>query len=112
MNPRSILAHSTLFSRLEPDALDALAARAEVIEIAGGDPLFAVGAPSDCLYIVATGRLRATLASGQVAGDIARLECIGEIGVIAGEPRSAAVNAVRDSVVIRIPREHVFAVTE
>lgn len=110
MNPRSVLAECPLFARLTAAALDALAAQAELVEIASGRVLFERGSPSDSIYIVATGRLCAVLPEGIVAGTIGRLEPIGEIGALSGEPRAATVHAVRDSLLIRIPAAHLYAV--
>ncbi|MFP5305133.1 MAG: patatin-like phospholipase family protein [Gammaproteobacteria bacterium] len=110
MNLRSVLAECPLFSRLTATALDALAAHAEVVEIASGRTLFERDSPSDSIYIVATGRLCAVLPDGSIAGMVARLEPIGEIGALSGEPRVATVHAVRDSLLVRIPGKHLYEV--
>lgn len=109
MQARSTLAECALFTGLSDAALDTLSACAEAVPVRGGETLFSAGEVSDSLYIVATGRLRAVLPSGHVAGDIARLEPIGEIGVLAGEPRGAAVHALRDSLLWRFSREAFYA---
>ena len=105
MNPRTVLAESTLFARLTPEALDALARRVSMQEIAGGELLFSAGDPPGSLYIVANGRLRALLPNGSIAGDIGRGEPIGEIGLLTGEPRGATVYAVRDSELLAVSRD-------
>lgn len=110
MSPRTVLAESPLFERLTPAALDALAAQAEIVEIPSGRTLFERGTAPDSIYIVATGRLCAVLPDGAIAGTIGRLEPIGEIGALSGETRVAAVHAVRDSVLIRIPAKHLYEV--
>ncbi|MDP3857188.1 MAG: patatin-like phospholipase family protein [Stagnimonas sp.] len=109
MEARSTLAECVLFAGLSDDALDTLAACAKLRAVRGGETLFSSGETSDALYIVATGRLRAVLPSGQVAGDIYRLEPIGEIGVLAGEPRGASVHALRDSLLWCFSREAFYA---
>ena len=109
MQARSTLAECLLFAGLSDAALDTLSACAEAVTVRGGETLFSAGEVSDSLYIVGTGRLRAVLPSGQVAGDITRLEPIGEIGVLAGEPRGAAVHALRDSLLWRFSREAFYA---
>lgn len=109
MQVRSTLAECLLFAGLSDEALDTLAACAQAITVRGGQTLFSAGESSDALYIVATGRLRAVLPSGQVAGDISRLEPIGEIGVLAGEPRGASVHALRDSLLLGFSREAFYA---
>lgn len=107
---RATLAESPLFSQLAGFALDILAACAECVTVRGGEVLFSVGDAPEALYIVAAGRLRAILPSGLVAGEIGRLEPIGEIGVFSGEVRGATVVALRDSVLYRFDRDayHAF----
>lgn len=101
MNVRDVLAECDLFATLEADALTTLSTLTQVVSVAGSERLFAEGDPSDALYIVATGRLRATSA-GRVLGFIGRLEPLGELGLISGETRSADVHAVRDSLLLKI----------
>lgn len=110
MTPREVLAECPLFARLSTAALDALAERAEVLEIASGRTLFEQGSAPDSIYIVATGRLCAVLPDGSIAGTAARLEPLGEIGALSGDPRVATVHAIRDSVLIRIPGRHLYEV--
>jgi len=100
-----ILVQCRLFAGLGREALERLAQLCATLELAGGDPLFNLGDPAEYLYIVVTGRLRALRGSGTVAGDIGRFELIGEISILTGEPRSGAVYALRDSVLLRIHRE-------
>ncbi len=110
LTPRAVLAECPLFARLNAAALDALAQQAELIEIPSGRSLFSAGGPSDNIYIVATGRLCAVLQDGTIAGWISPLEPIGEIGALVEESRSASVHAVRDSVLVRVPSQHLYAV--
>ncbi|HWU68940.1 MAG TPA: patatin-like phospholipase family protein [Stenotrophobium sp.] len=105
MDIRAILAQVPLFSRLSPEALDAFAERVQVTEVKSGDVLLRQGDIATAAYVVAAGRLRAVLADGTVAGDIGKFELLGEIAVFAGEPRSASVHAVRDSIVLGINRK-------
>jgi NTE family protein len=105
MEPRSVLAESALFANLAPEALDGLAAISEVIEVKSGERLFTQNDPAEHLYIVATGRLRASIGDGHIAGYIGRLEPIGEVGLLQGENRTATVDAVRDSLLLQIRRD-------
>lgn len=106
---RATLAESPLFSDLAGFALDTLAACAECVTIRGGETLFTIGDEPKALYLVAAGRLHAVLPNGQIAGNIGRLEPIGEVGVISGEPRSATIVARRDSLLYRFSRESFHA---
>lgn len=106
---RATLAESPLFAELASFALDTLASCADCITVRGGDVLFSVDDPPQAMYMVAAGRLRAVLANGQIAGDIGRLEPIGEIGMVSGDNRNATVIALRDSLLYRFSREAYLA---
>jgi CRP-like cAMP-binding protein len=70
--------------------------------------VFERGAPGDALYIVIHGRLEVVTVEGgkeSVLADIKPKESIGEMDVLTGEPRSATVRAIRDSLVVRLSRE-------
>ena len=108
-----ILSQCRLFAGLTPPALARLQTLCTVQELRGGETLFTVGQPAEFLYIVVLGRLRAVLADGIVAGDITRLEPVGEIGLLSGEPHGADVHALRDTLLLRIGRDDLldFVVT-
>jgi predicted acylesterase/phospholipase RssA/CRP-like cAMP-binding protein len=110
----TVLAECPLFAGLNHEAVTRLAADAKAVRLEGGDTLFAAGAQSETLYIVATGRLRAVFPNGRVAGDIARLEPLGEIGLLTGDPRSASVHALRTSLLYAFSRQafYTFAMAE
>ena len=86
--------------------LDDLGAELEWVLLEQGARLFSEGEPSDCLFIVISGRLRVTvrLPDGQerVVGEVARGETVGEMGLLSGEPRSASVYAIRDTELVRL----------
>jgi predicted acylesterase/phospholipase RssA/CRP-like cAMP-binding protein len=108
MDVHAVLSQTRLFSRIPEEAMNELAARAEIVEIKSGGTLFEVGGPSDGIYVVATGRLRVVLPNGIVAGEVVRYEPIGEIGLLSGEPRSATIYAVRDSILLKFDREELL----
>lgn len=114
MDAETVLAECPLTAGLQPEAVARLAAEARPLRLEAGEILFEAGAPSETLYIVATGRLRATFPDGRIAGDIGRLEPIGEIGLLTGEPRGANVHALRSSLLFAFSREafHAFAMAE
>jgi NTE family protein len=76
--------------------------------VPGGGTLFDEGASSDCIYFVLSGTLGAFRrgADGDVdfLGHIRPGEPVGEMAMLAGEPHTNSVLAVRDSEVIRLPR--------
>lgn len=78
---------------------------AELEALPGGRVLFRAGDPGDAAFVVLAGRLRAVIpgdGGDQVLSDAVRGETVGELGLITGQPRSATVYAVRDSLVARI----------
>lgn len=114
MDALKVLSICPLFGNVNAASLQHLAARAKAVPIQAGETLIQAGDASHTMYIVATGRLRAVFPNGQVAGDIARLEPIGEIGVLTGEPRNATVYALRDSLLYAFNRRDLyrFAIAE
>lgn len=112
MDVAEILSQCGLFASLDASAIAQLGSVCSIVPVAGGERLFTAGGAADCLYIVASGRLRALRADGSVAGDISRLEPIGEISVMTDEPRSGEVYALRDSLLLRIERNALLAFVE
>jgi len=102
MDLASLLVRMPLLAELPAAALNPLAASAELQDFRSGQRLYAEGDPATYLYCVLSGRLRVTLGKQRVAY-IKRLEPVGEIGVLSGEPHRTSVHAVRDSLVARIP---------
>jgi|SRR5690349_51273 len=107
MELRSVLAESALFAGLPDASLDALAALAAPVALRSGERLFTEGETAEHLYIVATGRLRVMIKE-RLAGFVSALEPIGEVGMLSGEPRTATVEAIRDSQLIQIRRDQLM----
>lgn len=97
-----------LFSGLDAHTLSDLADTMEWLVLPGGAELFGQDEPSDALYVLVHGRLTAQRRDeeGKVRalGAVMPGECVGETGLIAGEPRSASVIATRDSELLRLSR--------
>jgi NTE family protein len=105
---RKILAAVPLFAGLDEAALRAVEAELEFVSFAGGSVLFSQGDEGDDLYIVAAGRLRASVRDSdgrdRVVAFMAPGETAGEMAVISGERRTATIVAARDSDVWRLNR--------
>ncbi|BDG01393.1 patatin-like phospholipase family protein [Anaeromyxobacter oryzae] len=90
----------------DPSIADDLLALGEWRRVPGGECLFRQGEPGDSMYLVVTGRLVAVREdrSGRrrVVGQIRAGESVGEMGLLAQQPRTATVRASRDSAVVRI----------
>jgi NTE family protein len=86
--------------------LHEVATRLGRVTLHAGDTLMRQGDPGDALHLVVSGRLRAYVngddGTGRAVRDMGRGEIAGEMGVLTGEPRSATVVAVRDTVLARL----------
>jgi NTE family protein len=99
------LREAPLFAAAPPGAVDELAASATERTVPAGAWLFREGDAPEALFVVASGRLRVVVATRddeatvRVVGPGALL---GELGVLTDSPRSASVQAVRDSHVLEL----------
>lgn len=76
-------------------------------ELAAGEILFREGDSADAMYVVVSGRLRATREDDgetRTVGDIGRGETVGEMALLTGDVRSATVHALRDCVLAGLDR--------
>ncbi|MCW7492392.1 patatin-like phospholipase family protein [Leptospira sp. 2 VSF19] len=77
--------------------------------LVGGEVLFEENSDGNDLYILAAGKLRfekrGNDGSIRDVGEFKRLDIIGELSLFTGEKRSATVKAIRDSELIRVPRD-------
>lgn len=105
---RAFLATVPLFQDLDEATLDEMAGHLEWILIPGGQALCRQGEDSDGLYLVVSGRLsivRELPGSEQVVlSHVGRGDSLGEVAALTGNPRSATVRALRDSVLARLTR--------
>lgn len=78
------------------------------IELDGGKTIIREGEVGDSLYFVLSGRLVATKKDSEGVehriGDVGRGETVGEMAIFTGEPRYATVTAIRDSVLVQLPK--------
>lgn len=86
------------------DSIRTLWPRVQLVNMPAGDVLLRHGDPSDAIYLVLSGRLCASLPGTprRLLGEIGRGEMIGEMGVIQGTSRSADVEALRESQLLKI----------
>ena len=91
-----------------PLAMDYLRQHLRWVELAGGDVLMEQGQAGDSGYLMLSGRLRIYVrddnGTQRMVREIARGEVIGEMSLFTGEPRSATVVAVRDSVLVKLDK--------
>jgi len=88
----------------DPVSMRKLWPRMQLVDVLAGTMLLRHGDQSDAIYFVLSGRLSASLPGppSRVLGEIGRGEMIGEMGVIQGTSRSADVEALRDSRLIKV----------
>jgi len=98
-----------LFGPIDAQTIEGLESLMAWARLPGGDVLFRQGDPGDALYILLSGRLRAVAedpdGGRRVLNDMGPGECVGEMALLTGDPRSATVLAVRDSQLVRISSE-------
>ena len=83
----------------------------ESVHLAGGEWLMHQGDAGDALYFLARGRLQAWAADGKgnekarFLNEIVPGESVGEISMLTGAPRTVGIQAIRDSLLVRMSRE-------
>ncbi len=102
------LGSTELFRGLDRKTLSSLASELERVFLPGGKRLIRQGEPNDSLYILLNGRLR--IIRKRLDGQIEKLaeigsgDCVGEMGVLSEDIRSASVYAIRDSNLIKLSK--------
>jgi len=100
------LASTPLFSGMSQEALEALVAELELVQLAKDEILFHEGDPGDALYVIVEGEV-AVQAEGPPRVEMARLGAgafLGEVALMTDQPRSATVTALGDAELLRIDR--------
>ena len=96
-----------LFSELSSPELERLSAVARSVSAPKHARLFEEGSAADCCYVLTSGEARVVLSAGAdseiVLGTVKPGSIVGEIALLDGSTRSAAVVATRDCHFIRIP---------
>ena len=103
----TFLLATPMFESLDPPEIKQLTEIIDVRELAAGDVLFEEGDPGDAWYALYRGKLDVIKGAGSREKEIFPLEpgaCFGEIAILDGQPRSATVKAIDDSVVLTFVR--------
>lgn len=101
----SVLAGVPLLAGADDVSLAALSAEAEPLRVLAGEWALREGDEARELYVVLRGRLRVVAEDGRTLRILGPGGAIGELALLTGAPRSASVQAVRDSTLLRLPRE-------
>ena len=104
---QTLVDDAAVFAALDDGARALIAAQLAARSLAGGEILIHEGDTADALYLIAEGRVRVTNrrddGTPQVLAELGRGELVGEMALVANQPRSATVTAVRDSLVLELP---------
>jgi len=101
----AIFAGAELFGELPATTRRRLAALVERRYLAAGEVLVRQGEAADSVFVVVSGKLRASVSQdGQEVAldDLGPGRLVGEFALLSDRPRSATVQAVRDSEVLRL----------
>lgn len=105
----ALLASVPVFSGLDQPALRRLELEMEQVRLAAGDLLMRRGDPGDSLFVIVSGCLQVLLhhADGaeQVLAQLAGGDCLGEIALLTGQPRSATIRAMQDCELLKLTKE-------
>lgn len=113
---RAFLASVPLFRGLGEADLDEISPLLDWMLVPGGHVVCRQGEEGDGLYLVVSGRLSIIreLPSGEdvMLSLVGRGESVGEVAVLTGNPRSATVRALRDTVLARLTRSGLVLLLE
>jgi ATP/ADP translocase/HEAT repeat protein len=104
MDKISLLKGAAIFNGMPANYLAAVAEIAEERTLFAGETLFKQGDFGDSLYVVIEGSL-SVLAGEKEQARLPAGECIGEMALLDGNPRSASVRAASDARLLRIKAE-------
>jgi NTE family protein len=108
---QSSLALVEAFRDLPPRQLADLETRLITLAVRRGEVLVRQGDEADALYLVASGRF-AVEVDGRRIAEVGSGAPIGEVAFFADGKRTATVTALRDSIVLKLPRADFVALTE
>ncbi|HVV82247.1 MAG TPA: cyclic nucleotide-binding domain-containing protein [Kofleriaceae bacterium] len=93
-----------LFSAVAADELAGIARIAEEVHLDAGEWLMREGEHGDALYFVVAGTMRVSRAD-RVIAEIGEREVVGELALLDPGPRTAGVEAVTDTTLLRVGRD-------
>ncbi len=103
-----LLAGTSLFSDLDPEALQRLAEVSVTRQLDRGQALFRQGDPGESLYVVVEGLLKVAVASGDgqemLIATLRPPEVFGELSLLDEGPRSASAVATEPTTVLALGR--------
>jgi CRP-like cAMP-binding protein len=107
----ALLAKCDLLRHLPPEGIEDLLPVIRRRRLGAGEILFRAGDPGNALYIVARGAVDvllddpATEMPGKAIAQLGEGHAFGEMALLSGQPRTAAIRAVSDTDLLEISRE-------
>lgn len=105
----AFLSELELFKKLNSVELEELIASLTWVYLEGGEALIRQGELDSTLYILFQGRLRVYIQNSTSQVHIAEIsvgQLVGEIAFLTDQPRTGTVRAIRDSIVLKLDKEH------
>jgi small-conductance mechanosensitive channel/CRP-like cAMP-binding protein len=102
-----ILGRHPIFGILEPDQIGTLVAQSPVQLFTGNEALTRQGEPGESMFLLLRGECEVRIRKEKTESTVARLQagdCLGEMSLLSGDPRSATVVAVEEVVALELPR--------
>ncbi|MCI4669713.1 MAG: patatin-like phospholipase family protein [Bacteroidia bacterium] len=97
------------FGEMSDETFEEFASLLEWVELPANRLLVRQGDRGDSMYILISGRLQAWISqddgSKQIIGEVAKGESVGEMALFTGDPRSADILSIRDSLLVKISKE-------
>jgi len=108
------LVRGRLFAGVEPGQLDDLFRRCHTLRFRAGDTVLEAGSENRCLYVLIEGEVSVNLAESalQQHALFRDGDCVGELSLLDGLPVSAQVVATRDTRVLVMPHDVLWALVD
>ena len=99
-----------LFDDLSDNDIESIAASFNEVSISSGKIIFEAGDKGDCLYIIEKGSVNVYITSSEskekiVLSTLSKGDYFGEMALITGESRSAAVETVNDTILLKLDKK-------
>src|SRR5262245_2867715 len=98
-----------IFSGLAREDIAKILGKMEEIRFRAGTTIFRQGDPGDAFYLIQNGAVQVVVDSGAGNSEIVAIfgpkDSFGEMALFSGEPRSASIVSVKDTILWRLKRD-------
>ncbi len=94
-----------IFSELTPSEIELVESKVRLVELKKGEAVYRKGESETAFYLILTGRLRILRENGQIINHLHPGDYFGETSVLTNRPHSATVEALNDSVLLKIEKD-------